>query len=714
MNAFKAYLETRGSSLSQTTEFLPFYALPFVPNPKTHPSYKELFSEKWVPDLERRLDKFLTLALKSVPQPRLFELYLELWKRKRENFNDMEQKIAELEKKSDVYLKRCNRVQGDYHNLIGITADLVDSLEQTVQGNPVTPEYLQEVCHRLFSSHLRQSVDLTRPGTAGEMLRQSVIPPQGLQPGDSAPGQAFDFEKIKHDMTSSAVNEQALLLQALRWKLTKSTPAERDIILAAYTKNDLLGCSSSGAHRHNVLKLFQSESPVVRQYTARLFNAFASLCEGRSYLSRNVSLLRSLMVNLQLEESDELARENALGCMQKLSLRRQLQTIMIEEGIISWLVSLLDDDDMLSDYTLEYSVALLMNLCLRTTGKTKCAEKPHQILKVLSDLLGHENQEIIPYVNGTLYSILAIPSIREEAKAMGMEEMLQCFIKEGQPDMNRQIEFIIKQLNSTDEPDHEDSDDEEEEEDEEDQDAMEADLDKDEAIQAKTGELSGDRLLNTLYVSSGPGRKKRVTDGVVNQEEVLRRPITPNHMKVNGEGPLVHAQPRSRAQVNFGPATGRLSTHSNSRPSSKDIKRPPTRSGSRPNSAQEANTPRPVSVAKDAEGSDMVNRITGQSRMLAQPESDRGVKPSNKLLEKMGQQNADVGEYSAAFGTRPKIPRTPDARPTSRGSVGDGPPPTPKYSDSLPTSRPGSGGRSTSSSRKPKTPTASGSKSSRK
>ena len=44
MNNFKSYIETRGAVLSQTTEFLPFYALPFVPNPKMHPSYKELFS----------------------------------------------------------------------------------------------------------------------------------------------------------------------------------------------------------------------------------------------------------------------------------------------------------------------------------------------------------------------------------------------------------------------------------------------------------------------------------------------------------------------------------------------------------------------------------------------------------------------------------------------------------------------------------------------
>ena len=48
--------------------------------------------------------------------------------------------------------------------------------------------------------------------------------------------------------------------------------------------------------------------------------------------------------------------------------RRQMQTQMIEEGITGWLVSVLEDNDALSDYTLEYSVALLMNLCLRSAG----------------------------------------------------------------------------------------------------------------------------------------------------------------------------------------------------------------------------------------------------------------------------------------------------------------------------------------------------------
>lgn len=48
--------------------------------------------------------------------------------------------------------------------------------------------------------------------------------------------------------------------------------------------------------------------------------------------------------------------------------RRGQQTAMIADELIGWLVDELQDSDCLSDYMLEYSVALLMNLCLRTKG----------------------------------------------------------------------------------------------------------------------------------------------------------------------------------------------------------------------------------------------------------------------------------------------------------------------------------------------------------
>ncbi|CAJ0966468.1 unnamed protein product [Ranitomeya imitator] len=105
--------------------------------------------------------------------------------------------------------------------------------------------------------------------------------------------------------------------------------------------------------------------------------------------------------------------------------KRQMQSAMIKDGLILWLVQELEDTDHLSDYTVEYSVALLMNLCLRSAGKKMCGESAALVLKVLSDLLGHENHEIRPYVNGALYSILAVPSVREEGRAMGPGRLIR-------------------------------------------------------------------------------------------------------------------------------------------------------------------------------------------------------------------------------------------------------------------------------------------------
>ncbi|NWS10826.1 ARMC9 protein, partial [Pachyramphus minor] len=532
---FKAYLETKGAALSQTTEFLPFYALPFVPNPMVHPSFKELFQDSWTLDLRTRLEKFLSLTLKARQTPWLLTLFKESGQCNKETLEHLHQQLVESEHRTMTYLKRFNKMQADYHNLIGVTAELVDSLEATVNGKMIMPEYLQSVCVRLFSNQMRQSVahsiDFTRPGTS---FNEMSFPFAFRKMQDVPLLPSLDYEKLKKDLIAGNDRLKAFLLQALRWRLTTSYPGEqRDTVLQAYISNDLLDCHSSC--QRSVLKLLNSKSEVVRQYMARLINAFASLTEGRVYLSQNPMLLRMLEERLKAEDKDSLTWENVLGALQKFSLRRALQSAMIKDGLIFWLVDVLTDTDCLSDYTLEYSVALLMNLCLRSAGKKMCARIANHVLKVLSDLLGHENHEIQPYVNGALYSILAIPSVREEARAMGMEEILRCFIKEGNAEMIRQIEFIIKQLNS-EEPLNDGivSDDEEEEEDEEeDHDIMEADLDKDEVLQPQLGELAGEKLLTTEYLgimTHTPKTKKKLFSSVHQSiDEPLQRPVTPGY-----------------------------------------------------------------------------------------------------------------------------------------------------------------------------------------
>lgn len=59
LNAFKGFLDTKGSDLSKTSEFLQFYALPYVNNPLDHPIFKGLCTKKWAGDLRSKVKAYL-------------------------------------------------------------------------------------------------------------------------------------------------------------------------------------------------------------------------------------------------------------------------------------------------------------------------------------------------------------------------------------------------------------------------------------------------------------------------------------------------------------------------------------------------------------------------------------------------------------------------------------------------------------------------------
>ncbi|NXY53783.1 ARMC9 protein, partial [Callaeas wilsoni] len=660
---FKAYLETKGAALSQTTEFLPFYALPFVPNPMVHPSFKELFQDSWTLDLRTRLEKFLSVTLKARQTPRLLTIFKESGQCNKEMMQHLHQQLVKHEHRYMTDLKRFHKVQVDYRNLLGVTAELVDSLEATITGKMITPEYLQSVCACLFSNHLKQTVahniDFTRPGTVSINIQDVPLLP------------SLDYEKLKKDLITGSDRLKALLLQALRWRLTTSYPGEqRDTVMQAYISNDLLDCHSNC--QRSVLQLLYSKSEVVRQYMARLINAFASLTEGRVYLSQNPTLLQMLEDRLKAEDKDSLTWDNVLGALQKFSLRRSLQSAMIKDGLIFWLVDVLIDPDCMSDYNVESCVALLMNLCLRSAGKKICASIPNHMLRVLSGLLGHENLKIQSYVNGALYSILAIPSVREEAKEMGMEEILRCFIKERNEEMVRQIEFVIKQLNS-EEPFNDSivSDDEEEEYEEvsEDRDILEPDLDKDEVLLPQLGELSGEKLLTTEYLgimTHTPKTKKKQFAGVHHSiDEPLQRPVTPGYHRT----------------AYLIPENGTSSCHDRD----EKLQSPPSGPSSICGGSQSSISDFCIFPScKDARTAGFPWLQTCYASIF--------------LRALLILSISSYSEFAVAFTSKPKIPRTPDGQSTSprKGTV---PAIAPQFSQAGPqqTSHPRSSGSSTRS-----------------
>ncbi|XP_072294752.1 lisH domain-containing protein ARMC9 isoform X2 [Eucyclogobius newberryi] len=644
ISLFKQFLETQGAALSETTEFLPYYALPFVPNPMVHPSFKNLFQDSWIPKLKYKLEQYLAFTLKPPNSPRLLSLYREGGRRTKEAMQQLQIQLSESDRRIATYIKKFNKIQADYHNLIGITAELVDSLEATVSGKMISPEYLQSVCVRLFSSQMRQSTDFTRPGTgyysmspyddgyASSILRASLAP----QPKEVPMLPSLDYDKLKKDLMEGADRLKALLLQALRWRLTRSLPGEqRDTVLQAYISNDLFDRFSR--NQKTVLVLLRSTNDIVRQFMARLINAFASLAEGRAYLSQIPICLTIMTETLKKEEKDSVTRENVLTALQKLSLRRSQQTAMIEDGLLGYIMDELQDYDCLNDYTLEYSTALLMNLCLRTKGKRKCAEKAKNMLKVLTDLLGHEKHEIRPYVNGVLYSILSIPSVRQEAKEMSVDEILYCYCKEDDPDLKRQIQFVIKQLNSTEDEGPESDDDEEE--DDLDVDLVETGLEE-EILQPQPRELSGESLLTTEYLgimTNMAKAKKQSSSAQSGDIEPLQRPVTPRLRHSNSGDSRPGSRGGDRGQ--------------DSLPPSPFNSRPPTRSGSRPLTADSLHQSTDTESVRFSQDIDLDALFEGHAT--------KGLEEQNGYSRR---------QYIPAFESKSKIPRTPDGTSLQRGS----------------------------------------------
>lgn len=116
---------------------------------------------------------------------------------------------------------------------------------------------------------------------------------------------------------------------------------------------------------------------------------------GRAYLLSNQAKTLEKLLNIaKLETSDSHLRQNLFGVLQKLSLRRECQSIMIKNGWVDYLLELLEDVESLSEYSIEYGSALLMNLCLRTQGKRVCANNPSKSLRILLELIEHDNIQV--------------------------------------------------------------------------------------------------------------------------------------------------------------------------------------------------------------------------------------------------------------------------------------------------------------------------------
>ncbi|KAA3671320.1 uncharacterized protein DEA37_0009255 [Paragonimus westermani] len=357
LQLFRQYLESKGAFLSQSTDLLPYYALPYVPNPKEHPIYQQLFKDTWRKSVLMKLSALIDSVLLEGKStcPRLVKILTEQNTKRDRLLRQLNSELLDAEKRASLTQRRFSRLQYDYQTLIGVTADLLDALESNLKGIKLEDGVMEKIYARLVnsqplasgrklslgamdcSSSLCNSVrGNSRNIVSAELSNSATF--EGLHSWNEkaeVPLIELNYEKIKSDILKIDDRQKCYLLQALRWRLTKSTVEQRECCLTSFVRSDLLDLTKIGpsgdvsSEKTPLLACMQSQHHRVREYMARFVNALSSLCRGRAYLAQNCTIVKLLISELLKEQDESITRENFVGALQKMSLRSVQMTFTV-------------------------------------------------------------------------------------------------------------------------------------------------------------------------------------------------------------------------------------------------------------------------------------------------------------------------------------------------------------------------------------------------
>ncbi|XP_030764545.1 uncharacterized protein LOC115888829 isoform X2 [Sitophilus oryzae] len=257
----------------------------------------------------------------------------------------------------------------------------------------------------------------------------------------------IDYERLKKDLLYGDKDRQTRILQALRWRITKTDNAVREKVINSYLHNDLLDLNSNMSIPEKLICGYSDIS--VQESICRLINTLASLRQGRDYLTTDDRLLRKVLIkktkNIRTVSS-AVIRNMLVASVQKLSIRKHCRKQMVTEGLFEVLIDYLDEFyDKLSRYCLEYCSALLMNICLVDEAKERAAKIPRKVIDLIKKFISGENECCLPYINGMMFSVLEKDGIVEEAKKRDLDKLLIRFIRITTNDnIRKQLDFIMQ------------------------------------------------------------------------------------------------------------------------------------------------------------------------------------------------------------------------------------------------------------------------------
>ncbi|KAB0802900.1 hypothetical protein PPYR_05086 [Photinus pyralis] len=262
----------------------------------------------------------------------------------------------------------------------------------------------------------------------------------------------LDYKKLKGDLIMGTDELKIALLQGLRMRITGSTNEIRTQVIQSYVVNDILELNRSSSTGKFLIEVyFPSDTEsfhLSQEELSKLMNTIASLTVGRDYMCQSEAhLLYLLSIILKHGNStiNDSTRDMLIATAQKLSLRYKQRVYMINSGFVEYLLTfLMNLHSKISHYCMENSTALLMNLCLHKDARDRLHPYAKDVISLLVNLLDIRYSFCMPYINGTMYSLLSDPVINEEAHRISLSKLLDYHISNSDEQTKTELQHILQ------------------------------------------------------------------------------------------------------------------------------------------------------------------------------------------------------------------------------------------------------------------------------
>ena len=523
MEEFKSFLERNKPQSESSSEFLAYYALPYIPDPRNNFTYVNLFKPEWTACIIEQIEKCVEYYSpnKVCNLPLLYDISMgkkiininnninnnlrgyigKEGKKMKELIEENKDLKDKEENNKKIFLESqknwcslaldiincsfdlvelCNKLSNIQNlanideisnKLIKYQNFLVNNLND-LNRNKISPEIkitplnIKHVLSRESNINITSNTNINNNvsismNSINNIHKNSSPDTTTKKISNLSVSKELKKNKInKIEMKDSIINMKKLnlilnskhpiynekinhLFKEIREKIYSKDNTLRTLTLYQIFFYDILGALSNNSLFKQLLSNKNINLEVIK-----LVNSLANYNIGKNYLLSNNNIIEDIVKLMIAENTDTPLRQNCLGSLQKFSLRNEPQNKLIELNVIHYLIDIfMFQGDILSDYSIEYGLALLMNLSLRKGGKEKFEAVGEKIINILIKYLKYDNIQILTCINGMLYSLIKMKKIRKLAVELGIIESLENLKKLKNEQINKQIKCIQDELN---------------------------------------------------------------------------------------------------------------------------------------------------------------------------------------------------------------------------------------------------------------------------